>query len=183
MSEESRISYRVDAADRIEAVSESWSVFARENWGEALLPPSILGRSLWDSISDPTTREIYAALLARVRGGRGPVHFQFRCDSPAIRRLLDMRITRLPDGAVEFSTTPVSLEPRTPVAVLDPLARRSAAFLVSCAWCARLRVTEGEWVEVEEAMRILDPFEQQVMPRLSHGMCPDCFAAMTRRVA
>lgn len=186
MSDRLEISYHVDAADIIEAVSDTWSAFARENRGEHLLPPPVLGRSLWDSISDATTRGIYVALLQRVRGGRGPVHFRFRCDAPSMRRLLDMLITRETAGAVgtvKFTTTPVALEPRPSVALLDPGVPRETAVQVTCAWCARLRITEQEWLEVEAAMRILDPFGQRALPALSHGMCPDCFAAMAREVA
>lgn len=181
MSEQLEISYDINAADDIEAVSDSWSAFARENRGEHLLPPPVLGRSLWDSITDVTTRGIYAALLERVRRGLGPVHFQFRCDAPTMRRLLDMRMTLKEAGSVVFRTAPVTLEPRPAVAMPD--ARGSGPIQVSCAWCARLRVAEREWLEVEAAMRVLDPFGHGPMPRLSHGICPDCFAAMEREVA
>lgn len=182
MRESLEVSYHIDAADRISAVSDGWSAFARANSGEALLPPSVLGRSLWESISGETTRDIYRGLIARVREGRGPVHFQFRCDAPAMQRLLDMRMTLTLAGGVSFLTVPVTLEQRPSVALLDPSAVRSPAAQVSCGWCARLRVAEREWLEVEPAMRILDPFGLRALPRLSHGMCPDCFEAMKREM-
>lgn len=183
MNGDPEISYWIDADDAVEAVSDSWTSFALENRGRDLVPPPVLGRSLWDSIGDETTRSIYAALLDRVRRGLGPVHFQFRCDAPAMRRLLDMRMAAEPGGTVVFRTRPVMLEPRPSVALLDPSVRRTAVVQVSCAWCARLQVTMTEWLEVEDAMRILDPFNERARPRLSHGMCPECFSAMAREVA
>jgi hypothetical protein len=57
--------------------------------------------------------------------------------------------------------------------LLDPDAPRGGGTLLMCGWCDRFEV-DGEWVEVEEAARRLGLFERSEMPRLSHGICPEC---------
>lgn len=68
--------YEVDATDRIISVNDAWITFALHNSGEALLPPGIIGRHLWDSVADPTTIELYRMLYARVRSRGEPVTFR-----------------------------------------------------------------------------------------------------------
>ena len=69
--------YVLDESDAIATVNDSWTAFARANGGEALLPPAIIGRSVWDYIADPTTRLLYRRIFERVRTGMGPVRFRF----------------------------------------------------------------------------------------------------------
>lgn len=168
------ISYDVDRADRITAVSESWTAFAVANDGGHLVPPTIVGKSLWSAISDPATRALYQTLVGRVRRGGGPSSFHFRCDSPSKRRELEMRIAARADDALRFTTSLLREEERPAVPLLDPAAARAGAIVIVCGWCARVRVPEDRWVEVEVAVRLLRLFEGTALPRLSHGICPSC---------
>lgn len=169
------VSYRIDRDDRICAVSDAWVAFALANSGQQLLPPSILGRDLWSMLGDPTTRQVYQALLGKVRAGTGPVRFQFRCDAPGERRLLSMHITLHDEGQVQFETAVVRDQPRVPVSLLDPSMARSEALLRICAWCMRIPVADGRWVELEDGIREMGLFDQPSLPSLTHGMCPSCF--------
>ncbi|MEO8257680.1 MAG: hypothetical protein ABI868_10095 [Acidobacteriota bacterium] len=85
MPAESDVAYTLDASDTIIAVNDAWIAFAAANDGVPLLPPAILGRSLWDFIADHTTILLYRRLFERVRAGVGPVRVTFRCDAPARR--------------------------------------------------------------------------------------------------
>lgn len=175
-----KIVYRIDATDRITSVSEGWDVFASANGGEGVLAADVVGRSLWDFISDATTREVYRQVLARIRAGR-PMTYSFRCDSPACQRLLEMRI-RLSDGAggVEFTTGTLFEGPRElqPVSQGDgSVGADEAEFVRVCGWCNRF-FADGEWREMEDAfprLRLLEYPEQQ---QLTHGMCESCYERM-----
>jgi hypothetical protein len=171
------VGYRIDSSDRITTVSEGWVSFAMENGGKRLLPPGILGTSLWPWIVDPTTRHVYRSLLARVRKGAGAVRFQFRCDGPDRRRLLQMQITLAASDYVDFQTTLLRKQPRAEVGLMDPATIRSDALLTICGWCMRVPVS-GKWVEIEEAVPALGLLEAFIMPQLSHGMCPACYNTM-----
>lgn len=177
MSASRALAYQIDSADRIKAVSDEWISFAETNGGERLLPPGILNTSLWDWIVDPTTRMLYERLLSTIRRGAGTVRFNFRCDGPDLRRLLQMQIKVGANAEVDFQTTLIRSQPRLEIAVMDPASKKTEALLTICGWCMRIPL-DGRWVEIEAAIRILGLFEAAEVPRLSHGMCPECSAAI-----
>src|SRR5450631_2450126 len=85
------VSYQIDGHDDIISVNSAWKAFARSN-GAPHLAEQVVGRSLWEFVSDGTTRQVYRDLLVRVRGGR-TVTFSYRCDSPSLRRYMRMTMT------------------------------------------------------------------------------------------
>lgn len=159
--------YCVDENDRLERASDSWDLFAAANDGQALLWERVEGRSLWDFVSDPTTRGLYSDLLARVRAGR-PVTFPFRCDSPGHRRFLRMDMRPAAGGRVEFLVRAEAIEPRP----LQPLPAPGGMLRV-CGWCRRV-AAPGGWLELEDAARELGLFERARLPRATHGICGPC---------
>jgi hypothetical protein len=46
--------------------------------------------------------------------------------------------------------------------------------VLMCAWCGRVRM--NEWVEGDEATRVLSDLQE---PRISHGICDPCFEQLT----
>lgn len=172
--------YSVDASDAIVHVNEAWRSFAAANDGSALLPPAILGRTLWEFITDDVTLQLYRRLLARVRGGSGPVQFAFRCDSPGMRRLLEMNILADIGGGVTFVVHPLVLEQRDRVELLDPHALRAGRLLRLCGWCKRIPDADGRWMEVEEALPTLEVFAGARVPAITHGICGDCEKVMMK---
>ncbi|MEO8071489.1 MAG: hypothetical protein ABI652_08805 [Acidobacteriota bacterium] len=181
MSVDSDVGYTVDARDAIITVNEAWVAFAAANDGVPLLPPAILGRSLWDFIADRTTILVYRRLFERVRAGSGPVRFTFRCDAPALRRLLEMSIAIEPADALRFVVRPVRVEDRPAVQLLEPTeptGPRSDAVLRMCGWCKRIPDPSGRWMEIEAALPLLTLFEQTALPATSHVMCEECHRVM-----
>lgn len=172
MNTEGGVRYRVNDRDRIVFLDEGWDVFACANDGPDLTGANVLGRSLWDFISDATTRRLYETILGRVRRGL-PARFPFRCDGTSRRRWLEMAISPLEAGAVEFSTRAVRWEEREPIPLLARKEVRSDELLRSCAWCNRVHV-EREWEEVETAVQRLRLFELSRLPQLTHGICGPC---------
>ena len=183
MDFEFSVRYLIDADDRISFVDDGWCRFAAANGSEELMPPTIIGQSLWDHIIDETTARLYRQIVSGVRKGDSTC-FTLRCDGPECRRLLEMTITAGPDGSVEFQTHPIQLERREPVALLARDNPRSDRLLRSCAWCNRFDVSFGsdEWVEAEEAATRLRLFENERMPQLTHGICNGCFTKMKTKV-
>lgn len=173
--------YRLDPLDRIVHVNRAWLSFAARNESEALTPEAVLNRPLWDFIADGETRQVYRMILTRVRSSGKEVRIPFRCDSPGLRRFMEMEIAPLAEGAVEFRCKLLRAERRLPVALLDPAVDRSSEFLQICGWCKRINL-DGEWVETEEAVKRLDLFGAEKLPRLTHGICPDCHAIAMREI-
>jgi len=171
--------HRIDAEDRICSVNESWLAFATEN-GWDISADQVLGTRLMASISDAETRHIYRLLIDRARAGTQPVRFRYRCDSPELRRFMEMALTRAPGNQVEFRSRVLRLERREPVAVLDPaVVKRGGDPLQICSWCKAV-YAQAAWLKLEEAIQTLDVLAETVLPGLSHGICPSCSERMTR---
>lgn len=167
------LSYAIDDQDRLIKVDEGYYRFAAENgWDGA---GASLGRSLWDFVAGNDVRKLQRLLLRRIRDEVRSVELPFRCDSPELRREMDIRIAAGRSGrVVMFSARLRSEEKRPePQPILDPRAPRAEDFLTMCAWCDRFLV-EGEWVEVEEAAKRLGLFRRSELPALDHGICPQC---------
>jgi hypothetical protein len=106
------VSYQIDSHDDVRSVSDSWTVFAVSN-GASHLAAHVVGHSLWEFVSDVTTRQVYLDLLARVRGGR-TVTFSYRCDSPSLRRFMRMTMTPRAQNWVGFDSLTLRTESRVP---------------------------------------------------------------------
>ena len=177
---EREIQYTLNDADEIVEVNDDWDVFATANGAPHLAAGQVLGRSLWDFVTDDTTRLLYRDVLARVRRDRA-VRFTFRCDAPDCRRQLEMEVSAAPRGGATFCVRTVAEETRPPQALLDPAHPRSGQLLRACGWCKKVDLG-GRWAEVEQAVDVLGLFHHAALPQVTHGICDDCFASMTATI-
>jgi len=166
--------YRIDSEDRIVWVNADWVAFAEENHAPELTREAVKGRSLFDFISGAETRQLYRVVMERVRASGQTAVLPFRCDGPAVKRLMELAIRLGPNGGIEFASHMIRTEQRRRVPLLDASFRRSREWLHLCSWCKRVQVESGEWVEPEEAVRRLGLFLQPELPRTSHGICLEC---------
>jgi hypothetical protein len=174
----SNVRYEIDATDTVVAVGGDWDQFAGENDSPAaLLSASILQRSFWDFVSGATLEHVYRRVLAQVREGH-PLEFSFRCDSPALRRFLTLKLKQTHAGGIEFVTETVCTEPRSFQPLFNAKACRVGAVVVACSWCNRIQTGVNVWQEAEDAVHALGLFEIDPLPPLSHGMCHACYKAV-----
>lgn len=165
--------HTADADGNIAAVNDEWVEFARENGAPELGREAVVGRALWEFMEGRETRHISRLLLDKVRSTGKGLTIPYRCDSPALRRFMEMEIAPVDNGFVEFRSRVLRIEKRVPVLLLDPHAGRSDEFLTICSWCRRAR-TGSEWIELDEAVKKLDLFSSASLPQLTHGICQDC---------
>ena len=129
-------------------------------------------------IADEETQHVYKLLIERVRLSRETLQFGYRCDSPNLRRLMQMQMRYLAGSdEIEFESRLLHTEPR-PYMPLVAQNRRvtqqaSQRVLSMCSWCKAV-LAGRSWVEVEEAVMRLRLFATDTMPRITHGICPDC---------
>lgn len=171
----------IDRTDKLTFVNEAWIRFARENDADKLVSTPVTGRLLWEFIVDDETKELYRAVLGRTRNQQVEVRFPYRCDGPDRRRYMEMVMTPLTEGEVKFTSRLLREEPRDPVRLLEAETPRSADLIKMCGWCKK--ISTPEWMEVEEAIRRLGLLELSVLPKVSHGICPNCSAEMRRAIA
>lgn len=168
--------YCIDGDDRILWVSDTWITFARENGAaESCHPDVVLNRSLWDFIDGVETRYLYDFLLNKIRKTRNSARLPFRCDGPDKRRYLELRITAAGKDTVEFASSVIREEVRGSVVLLEPDIPRSEKFIKMCSMCKKVEVAEKSWQDMEAAIASLGLFEESKLPKITHGLCPECF--------
>jgi hypothetical protein len=163
--------YRIDANDRITWVNPAWSRFAIDN-GAPELSGDMMGKPLFSFITGSEVAALHAALLKKVREGRGPVDVPFRCDAPDRRRCMRMHIALLPEQSVEYRCETLHEESRPPLALLQ-----RPGMIRLCSWCKRVEV-EGHWHEPEDAITELGLFEGNELPGVTHTICGDCYHSL-----
>jgi len=171
--------YRINASDELVFVNDAWNVFAIENGAADLASPDILNRSLWTFITDETTRFVYTEIVNRTRAGH-EVKFEYRCDSPELRRHLEMLVSPVSDGGIQFDSRTLSVEKRESVLHWDR-PTSSNKLLHVCSWRNRINIAE-KWREVDEAVHHPDLFKSGIMPMISHGMCEECYERMVEKI-
>jgi len=177
-----KVVYRIDSERTITFVNQAWTDFALRNDAEHLLPQEVLGNCVWDYISCPETSYLYRALFDKVVKEGRTVQFPFRCDSPGARRYMEMTVAPGSKGSCKLTSVVLREELREPVALMGESAPRDddEELLHMCSWCKKIGLPEERWVEIEDAVRALDLFAYKDIPRITHGMCPDCFGTMER---
>lgn len=166
-------SHTVDQNDVIIHVNANWLRFARENDASHLTRQAVLGHSLWNFIAGLETRHIYRLLMRKVRQNQRRIVFTYRCDSPTLRRYMQMEIAPAADQTLEFRNYLLREESRDRVRLLDPTAERNHKLLLMCSWCNRIHCDET-WLSVEEAIHYRGLFGAPQFPQITHGICPDC---------
>jgi hypothetical protein len=137
MADGDDVFYGIDEQDRIAFVNPAWDEFAADNGARHLQSGSVISRSIWDFIADDGTRFLYREIFKRVRAGH-PTRFEFRCDSPDRRRLLEMDARLIMGQGIGFRLRTLSLEDRPRQPLLGEARKLSGEILRMCSWCKRV---------------------------------------------
>ena len=168
--------YHIDGKDRIVSVSDNWLVFAQENEAaESCHPEKIINRSIWEFIDGIETQLLYDIVLKNIRRTNKSVRLPFRCDAPGKRRYLELRITPVLKGTIEFASTIIREELRDSIEMLEFDIPRSDELVRMCSMCKKVELPGNCWVEIEAAIVTLKLFEKLKQPQISHGLCHDCY--------
>jgi hypothetical protein len=92
---------------------------------------------------------------------------------------MEMEMGPAEASAVQFRSRTVSVTEREPQALWERRGTHSKDLLVACGWCKKVQV-DGDWEEVEDAVKKLRLFERDRSPSLSHGICEECHRAILK---
>jgi hypothetical protein len=81
---------------------QRWLAFAGENGAPQLTASLVLDQFLWRFIQGQETVYLYKQIFGRLRAGKSPIKFPFRCDSPDCRRFMEMKLSLLPGDTIQF---------------------------------------------------------------------------------
>jgi hypothetical protein len=165
--------YNVDANNIIQSVSDSFTSFARENLGKEFDNDMFSGESIYKFIAGDEVKHMYELLMHQVRTTTKEAIIPFRCDSPSLRRYMELKITCLAGDELQFESALIREESRDPVKLLDYAEANSEELLKMCSWCKRVAVDEM-WVELEISLQKLGLFNEAPLPMITHGICEQC---------
>ena len=181
MDNQTSVIYRINSRDEIIFVNDIWDQFAVLNKSFSVIGSKILGRPIWEFMSDLTTHNIYLEMVKKARRGE-PVRFKFRCDSPDMRRLLEMQITLVENEQIQFESKTIMAEMRSFQRFFSIDTPRSEQMISVCSWCNRLNNGKDFWWEVEDAINILGIFEKDKLPNISYRTCDECCGPLIKQI-
>jgi hypothetical protein len=173
------IAYQINGRDEIISVNDEWCRYASDHGWAGISPDKVLHRPIYNYITDSTTSSLYQSLFKRVRGGSS-VRYQFNCETLSHRRVMEMSVKSVGDGgALEMNARMLGKQARNTLPYGSANNPTEEQFLRACGWCCRIDL-EGFWHEVEDAVARLGMFEFSRLPKLTHGICKECFADMLK---
>jgi len=181
MNEGPRFVHRIDGDDGITFVNRDWLDFAAANDASHLTEKTVLGRCLWEFISDETTVHLYQALAKQVRDTLVAVEVPYRCDAPGTTRGMRMKISPRLDNGLEFASVIETLVDREPVQILSALIFRTEEHLRMCSWCKAVHTEDG-WQATEKAVDTLGLFRTPRLPAITHAICESCRGQLERDI-
>jgi hypothetical protein len=161
--------YVLDGEDRIIGVSGVWDEFARANNAEHLCGDALIGTSIWDHVAGQSLGDLLNRVFQRARALGQPITVPARCDSPDTIRHLRIRVQARNRDQLEVQSCIHSEIPRDMWRAGDSVR----AVLQMCSWCNRFHL-DGHWMEIEQAIEDYGLVNADVVPRSSHGICPEC---------
>jgi len=133
--------------------------------------PEMIGRNLFSFIAGREVRHFYALLHERVLRDACGIKFDYRCDSPEIRRDMNMSLT-FDNNLVRYESIVLK---ESPMPESIPLPSPGAETLIPiCSICKRYRypANSADWKEVE--MILKEPGIPQSFD-FTHTFCTDCY--------
>jgi hypothetical protein len=174
------IIYQIDKNDKIIFINNEWDVFAKNNADAYIFAQKVINRSIWEFIENNETKHIHQALLHKVRSHNISLILPFRCDSPDFRRFMTMRISPVMHGKIEYCCSTIKVERRCTI-LFAQHRTVDRGFLRMCSWCNKVDAGENNWLEIEDAIKVLDLFAELELPAITHTMCNNCYDALEQK--
>lgn len=165
----------LDERDRIVQVCESWNRFARANEGDGCLDHVIVNRNVREFIQGDATLMLLDTLIMQVRRLGKQLERTYRCDSPDMKRFMEMRIDREGER-VRFVHRVVRTEPLAVPVRFGFDSSGSMNRIVRCSMCNRVQVQRA-WMEADDACADGHIAGQQLV---IYGVCPGCADTVRR---
>jgi len=178
MSDDKCLSYWVDQNDRIVKVGGAWDEAARDGGSDSLFADSVKGTNLFSYIAGEATRSFVWTMIDAVRKLQRPNKRPYRCDTPTLKRSMEMTIIPEGNGLLRLEHRLVATEP-----LQRPLSFRSAHRLdykpplrLRCSMCNQVRIGQV-WREPDEHAKLLNTLETTPVV---YSVCDDCREAAGR---
>ncbi len=163
---EPTVELSVDQHNVIVRVNAAWDSFAHANDGAALANDAVLGLNLLDSISGRVSKNFTLAVLELARRGEREIVFDYRCDSPRVRRFMRAHVNADNNGVVHYSHEHLYSETFPHLVTFKTAKQRGRDTLMRCSICNHVR-SDGLW-------RTPDSRPADALIEVIYGVCPSC---------
>ena len=162
--------YRLDREDRIiDWGGAHWARFARENGNAALAEAQPERRSIYDFVAGRFTQRFLADLFAEARASDVAITRRYRCDSPTVMRLMEMRVLNRSAGELLVEHRLFESRPLQRRVETHEQGGAAGARIYRCSMCSRLRTpSTPDWREPEAT------FDAAIEVDVLHIVCADC---------
>ena len=89
-----------------------------------------------------------------------------------------MALKSVGNGHIEFLYRTTRVAAHEAVDRLKSDAPRADRIISICSFWKNIAATADEWIDTERASERMALFDDGTLPRLSHGVCPACHAAV-----
>lgn len=168
--------YRLDKGDRITEVGGAWDRMAQENDGGQLCGGSVLGAPLYDFVSGDVSKMFVRTVIDGVRVLQRSRTVSYRCDSPGLRRYMEMTITCEPGGGVLLEHRQLRTEASGRRVDFRLATQPVRQMIVRCSHCNGIKIN-GAWGEPEAMM----PAGMAGDIPVIYGVCPRCMELVRRK--
>lgn len=167
------LSYWVEPGGKIIRISGPWDAWLGQDGAisERCAKMNVLGSSLFSFIDNAGVKHVYRTLQKRVSESGQAIEFPYRCDSPRLKREMQMTITRDRD-IVRYDSKLLKEERRSwPLPRTEP---GTGALIAMCSFCQAYRfpVESKSWKDLDQI------FQELHLPpvfSVSHSFCPACY--------
>lgn len=182
-SHEPLVTYHINSNDVLVYTCNNWDSFALENDAPEMISSNVLGRKIWDFISNTETRYLYKLIFDYVRSLKKESDVIIRCDAPETIRLLNLKISYGSNGLLIIKSFPMKIQRQEYLPLLDRKVERSQEIIKMCSYCKGIEIAHEKWLSLEKALNELDLFQREKPPQISHGVCTDCYETVKKEFA
>ena len=164
--------YWLDKNNIITNTNEYWNTFALENYGHKVLRPHVVGKPLFQFIKDDVTRMLMEAFISNARISNKELSRHYRCDSPQVKRFMEMRVIPEGNGVVRVENEVLREEP---LEETRNFVTRGVGtpFLKRCSVCNRLN-DGNQWLEPDSSQMDHHFIGTSQTAFIAYTVCQDC---------
>jgi hypothetical protein len=168
--------YTLDAKDCIvDYGGPDWNAFAADNGKPELAAGQFKGQSIYAQVAGHFTQRFLREFFIAARTAAAPPSRPYRCDSPRVKRFMEMRAVAQDGGALRVEHRLIAETAMAVEVAPRELPGAGRADFLRCSICNRLKTPGGEdWREPDQ-VGVLGSL------RVVHTVCKDCRSGISAR--
>lgn len=163
-----QVVYWLDKTDRIVNVNKAWDDFALANNGQSVTRDHVLGRNLRNFLTGDTTQMFMDLVLQKARSSSETITYPYRCDSPGLKRFMEMNVVPMGNDLLMLIHTCLREETMKPQLFIRPSQRNVR--VKRCSICNKIN-RGSYWEEAWEGFHRL---VERVWLEVLYDVCPTC---------